>query len=326
MRLPVSSDNMDLLQVWNVIAEDSEEESEDLKSVVGQERQQHLRIEGFFENTVLYYSLTDFKSHFRLSQSTFERILEKVGPCLVRRDGCPKVQPDKQFAIALWVLGNQEVYRSIADRFDLSKSTLWECVFNVAFVFLTNHVKEYIKWPEPQQILRNQHDFLNVANFPGVVRVIDGSHIPISAPIDYPNSYVNRKGFHSVILQGICDNNMKFIDVYAGYCGSVHEARVWSVSDIKQSIDQNVDRYFPENTHLIGDSAYPLLNTRIIIERTFGLLKARFRKLHFIYMYNTDMVPLLILSCCILHNMCIDCEDEAFNVDSEENTNLNNNI
>ncbi|XP_066596572.1 putative nuclease HARBI1 [Prorops nasuta] len=295
--------NMDLLQMWNVIAEDSEEESEDLESVLGQERQQHLRIESFFENTVLYYSLTDFKSHFRLSQSTFERILEKVGPCLVRRDGCPKVQPDKQFAIALWVLGNQEVYRSIADRFDLSKSTLWECVFNVAFV-LTIHVKEYIKWPEPQQILRNQHDFLNVANFPGVVGVIDGSHIPISAPTDYPNSYVNRKG----------------------YCGSVHDARVWSVSDIKQSIDQNVDRYFPENTHLIGDSAYPLLNTRIIIERTFGLLKARFRELHFIYMYNTDMVPLLILSCCILHNMCIDCDDEAFNVDSEENTNLNNNI
>ncbi|XP_066596095.1 putative nuclease HARBI1 [Prorops nasuta] len=250
--------------------------------------------------------------------------------------------------MALWIFGNQEVYRSVADRFGVSKSMLWECVMNVAFV-LENHVKEYIKWPDPQQLLQNQHKFLAIDNFPGVVGAVDGSHIPISTPIEHPNSYVNRKGIHSVVLQGICDHRMKFIDVFAGFCGSVHDARVWNQCHIKALIDANMERYFPQNTHLIGDSAYPLSNylltpyrdnghlndiqrnyntrlsrTRIIIERTFGLLKARFRKLHFMYLYNTDLIPLIILACCILHNICIDYEDEPF-IDIEENDEYLNN-
>lgn len=32
--------------------------------------------------------------------------------------------PAKQLAIALWILGNQEVYRSVADRFGVAKDTI----------------------------------------------------------------------------------------------------------------------------------------------------------------------------------------------------------
>lgn len=176
-----------------------------------------------------------------------------------------------------------------------------------------------------------------MSNFPGVVGAIDGCHIPISAPTEHPNSYINRKGFHSILLQGICDHRMKFIDVFTGICGSVHDARVWRLSDIQQMIENNVERYFPQNTHLLGDSAYPLLryiltpyrdnghlndvqinyniklsSTRVIIERAFALLKGRFRKLKYVYMHNTDMIPLLVIACCILHNICIDNDDEPF--------------
>lgn len=49
--------------------------------------------------------------------------------------------------------------------------------------------------------------------------------------------------------------------------------------------------------------------TRVVIERAFGTLKGRFRKLKYIYMYNTEMIPLVILACCILHNICIEYED-----------------
>ncbi|XP_066590713.1 putative nuclease HARBI1 [Prorops nasuta] len=250
--------------------------------------------------------------------------------------------PFKQLAVALWILGNQETYRSVSDRFNISKSTVWNCLLNVAHV-LQNHRADYIKWPEQNLIIRNVETFAEISNFPGVVGAIDGCHIQISAPTEHPNSYINRKGFHSIGLQGICDANRKFIDVFAGYCGSVHDARVWQLSKIKEAIDSNPQRYFPENTHLIGDSAYPLSktllvpyrdnghltniqinynkslsSTRIVIERTFGLLKARFRKLKYMYLYDTDIIPLLILACCILHNICIDNEEELFNVTEDE--------
>lgn len=41
----------------------------------------------------------------------------------------------------------------------------------------------------------------------------------------------------------------------------------------------------------------------------------------------TDMIPLLILACCILHNICIDNEDEPFDAIEamEDETNYNYN-
>ncbi|XP_066596306.1 uncharacterized protein [Prorops nasuta] len=295
-------------------------------------RQNHFRIPNFFTNVALRYSLTDFKSHFRVNRETFEILIATIGPNLVER-GSFRISVAKQIAIALWIFGNQEVYRSVADRFGLSKQTIWKCVFNVAYALL-DHVQEYIKWPNQSQLINIQHGFLSASNIPGIIGSIDGCHIPISSPTEYPNSYVNRKGFHSMVLQGICDHKMRFIDVFTGFCGSVHDARVWQLSDIKRLSDNNVNRYFPENTHLIGDSAYPLsqhllvpyrdnghlnntqktFNTqlskaRIVIERAFGILKGRFRKLKYVYMYNTEMIPLIIISCCILHNICLSNEE-----------------
>ena len=50
----------------------------------------------------------------------------------------------------------------------------------------------------------------------GVIGAIDGTHIPIKAPFVSHNSHVNRKGAHSVVLQGVCDHELLFTDCYAG--------------------------------------------------------------------------------------------------------------
>lgn len=52
--------------------------------------------------------------------------------------------------------------------------------------------------------------------FPGIIGCIDGTHIKISAPKVDKDSYVNRKGFYSIILQGVCDHRLKFTDVSCG--------------------------------------------------------------------------------------------------------------
>lgn len=55
----------------------------------------------------------DFKSHFRLELNTYERLVQNLGPYLHRALGAAKMSPDKQIAITLWCLGNQEVYRLV---------------------------------------------------------------------------------------------------------------------------------------------------------------------------------------------------------------------
>jgi len=58
-----------------------------------------------------------------------------------------------------------------------------------------------------------------------------------------------------------------------------------------------------------------LSSARVAIERSFGLLKGRFRRLKFLDMRRVDLIPQVIIACCVLHNICIDCGDALFSED-----------
>ncbi|XP_044597231.1 putative nuclease HARBI1 isoform X2 [Cotesia glomerata] len=79
--------------------------------------------------------------------------------------------------------------------------------------------------------------FLNKAGgFPGIVGAIDGCHISIRQPPGNANDYYNRKGSHSIILQGTCDHNGKFIDVLIGRPGRAHDSPVFRSSPLYEKI------------------------------------------------------------------------------------------
>ena len=65
---------------------------------------------------------------------------------------------------------------------------------------------------------------------------IDGTHIPIIASSECHAEYVNRKGYHSIIMQTVVDCKYLYRDVVIGWPGSVHDARVSSNSSIKYGI------------------------------------------------------------------------------------------
>ncbi|OXU17986.1 hypothetical protein TSAR_016836 [Trichomalopsis sarcophagae] len=95
------------------------------------------------------------------------------------------------------------------------------------------------------------------------------------------------------------------------------------------------DEYFPEGTHLLGDSAYilqkylivpyrdngyltveenffntSLSRSRMMVERTIGLLKGRWRYfLDKLPMKRTDLIPYYIVCARVLHNLCLKEED-----------------
>lgn len=56
---------------------------------------------------------------------------------------------------------------------------------------------------------------------------------------------------------------------------------------------------------------YMLASMRVIIEHVFGLMKGRFRRiLHFTEHHQVSFVANLVVCACILHNICIDQNDE----------------
>lgn len=174
-------------------------------------------------------------------------------------------------------------------------------------------------------------DLRKKKGIPGVLGAIDGPHIPILKPIENQEDYVNRKGFHSVLIQTIVDHRKKILNVSCGYPGSMHDARMLRRSDIYQTIEaRGADEFFPRNTFLLGDSAYPSLSwlvppfkdngrlsanhhdfnyrhsaTRMPVEMFYGHLKGRFRRLKFIEMLDIKKISDVILACSVLHNIII---------------------
>lgn len=127
----------------------------------------------------------------------------------------------------------------------------------------------FISWPDRNEQTTISNHFFRKIGFPGVVGCIDGSHIPILGPSDHRAAYINRKGFPSIQLQAVCDDNLRFLDVFAGWPGSVHDARVFRNSPLCQIL-QNGNVH--EENHILGDSAYALAPFMMVPFRDNGHL------------------------------------------------------
>lgn len=199
----------------------------------------------------------------------------------------------------------------------------------------------FIKFPRTQQEFNTiRRSFMNRFQLPGIIGAIDGTHVAILKPSNDEHNFINRKGFHSLNVQIVCDPNLIILNVNANFGGSTHDSFIWRQSQLKQFLHN-----LYENGHrgfwLIGDSGYPLepylltpfhepndntpeaeFNNRLnsarnTIERCIGVLKMRFRCMlkERTARYSPQFMGQLIIACVALHNMCI-----------ENNMQLNNNL
>ena len=123
---------------------------------------------------------------------------------------------------------------------------------------------------QPKQLI-NQQRFYERSAFPLVIGCIDGMHVPILAPRQNEDLFVNRKNFHSIDIQAICDSDLKFIDIVAKWTGGTHDAFVRRQSGFNHNIANGEIRIV--NGLLLGDSGYPLrpnLLTPILSPETSG--------------------------------------------------------
>ena len=66
--------------------------------------------------------------------------------------------------------------------------------------------------------------FYEMKQIKGVIGLIDGSHLEIPMKSQDKAAYISRKGFPSIVLQGICDHELEFTNINVGFPGSVHDA------------------------------------------------------------------------------------------------------
>ena len=108
------------------------------------------RVEGFFTHTLPSYSMDEFKGHFRMTKGTCEALVREIvatGNIPVgNRFGRKSIDPKKQVMIYLWCMTNQEVTRLVADRFNVTLSSVTRILERVTKAFLRLR-SQYIKWP-----------------------------------------------------------------------------------------------------------------------------------------------------------------------------------
>ena len=232
--------------------------------------------------------------------------------------------------LTIWTLANPEAFRSVADRFGLpNRGTAHFSFMNICKLLKQHLGPSVITWPSASDCSSNASSCESRYGFPGVVGCMDGCHIPLKPPAADRDSYINRKGFPSLNLLAVCDHNMKFMYTFSDCPGSVHDARVLRSCSLGEQLLGNQLFDNPDH-HVLGDSAYPLLPgvlvpfrdnghlseaqvrynalhsaARCVIERAFGRLKGKFRRLKMLDVTRVDYAPIIVEAACILHNVCL---------------------
>ena len=139
----------------------------------------------------------------------------------------------------LWICGAPQSVRQAEDRFTRSLETVCR-KFDKVLQSVTKLAVDIIKPKDPQ--FRTVHPRLQAPRFTpffdSCIGAIDGTNIPIVVPTSKVVQHTGRHGYTTQNVMAICDFDMRFTFVVAGWPGSVHDMRVF-----KDAIDKFGDKF-----------------------------------------------------------------------------------
>jgi len=206
--------------------------------------------------------------------------------------------------------------------------------------------KEVIKLPDDETPLADRIylDDKYKTFFSDCLGALDGTHIDMHVtPQDQPR-YRNRKGHLTQNVLAVCNFDMEFTYVLAGWEGSAHDTAVWRDAQFYKGFKTPYGKYW------LGDAGYANTDTilvpyrgtryhlkeqrlaskkpenpkelfnlrhaslRNVIERIFGVLKRKYQVLRTPSEYSMDTQTRLILACCAIHNFVRQREGESADI------------
>lgn len=248
----------------------------------------------------------------------------------------------KEMYLFLRYIASVLTFYQISDLFHVSRSAAWNVVVRVS-TWIVSIGHEFITWPEGEEMNRVELSFLTKKSIPGVIGAIDGTHFHIKKPHENEEQFLNSNKQHSLILQAIVDTDLMFRDIHCGEPGSLPLSEVLTKSQVYTEAVQCPDDMFPNNTFIIGSSAYPnnqwlvtpftenglldeqqtLFNemhasARSVVHQAFRALKLRFQRVTMLKdQRNPNFSINIVVSACVLQNICV-LQNDQFIVDGME--------
>ncbi|GKV48595.1 hypothetical protein SLEP1_g55393 [Rubroshorea leprosula] len=251
---------------------------------------------------------------------------------------------EKQVAIALRRLASGDSQVSVGAAFGVGQSTVSQVTWRFIEA-LEERAKHHLKWPGSSRMEEIKLKFEELFGLPNCCGAIDATHIIMTLPaVQTSDDWCDQENNYSMFLQGIVDHEMRFLDIVTGWPGGMTLSRLLKCSEFfrlceaGERLNGNTIT-FSEGVEIrefiVGGVAYPLLpwlltpfetnelsttlstfnsihNTaRFLASRSFLHLKGNWRILNKV-MWRPDRrkLPSIILVCCLLHNIILDCGDQ----------------
>jgi len=155
--------------------------------------------------------------------------------------------------MVVWLLATPDSFRSVALRFGVNPGTLYYFYFYVIQA-LREMAEQYIRWPDAAERRAISATIERATGFPNIVGLVDGTHVPIQAPLVDPAQYINRHHEYSINVQAVVDSTLLVRHLHVGEPGSMHDRRVFRRSDLYRDLLSG--QIIGPDEHLVGDGGY----------------------------------------------------------------------
>lgn len=267
----------------------------------------------------------DLKPDYRLSRESMNGLMR-----VLKRDQDHGWGYPLEILIFVYWLAHGISYRVAARAFSVPKSTVCRVVHRIAQSIMDSAHK-VICYPKQEELEDIGKGFGRLAHhkaFDKAVGAVDGCLIRIKPPNLNKEDYFSYKQFYSIHMQAICDSSGRFLNIFTGFPGSVHDTRVLKNSPVYVNAE-----YPPPGYFILGDGGYPCIQwpiaiitpyklplqgrveerfnnchsrARSIIERAFGMMKARWRTTMFKAIeVKVAFCTQVVTACAFLHNVCL---------------------
>ncbi|PPD98144.1 hypothetical protein GOBAR_DD04816 [Gossypium barbadense] len=193
--------------------------------------------------------------NFRMSKMVFTSLL-RVLETRYNLQTSRNISSTEMLGIFLYILGTGAKVSQCRERFQRSGSTISRH-FAVVLEKVSRMATDLIA-PEdpffssiPEQI-RNGSRYM--PHFNDCIGAIDGTHIAAILPPNEQIPYIGRKGIPTQNVMAVCDFNMCFTFVMAGWEGPAHDTRIFldAIRDPKYKFPHP-----PNGKYYLVDSGYP---------------------------------------------------------------------